>query len=154
MMNGIICINKIERRKFMEEKIIFNCPNCEKLLKANTASKNKKGQCPVCNNLLRVPEESTTAGWLPLSPPGLSQLPPPSSWVPAWSASHNGPGRMQAFFSGWTMTAIRRDPNLSTGPGRLLPARRSSNPRPSCHWTSSMMSLRNGSLYGAATERF
>ena len=41
-----------------EEKIVFHCPHCNTELRARQAGTRRKGKCPVCRSIIRIPSES------------------------------------------------------------------------------------------------
>jgi Zn-finger nucleic acid-binding protein len=45
----------MEKRK--DEFIDFNCPHCEVRLRAKRAQGGKKGPCPRCRYIIRIPKD-------------------------------------------------------------------------------------------------
>ena len=41
-----------------EQKIVFHCPNCNSELRVRKAGTGRKGKCPICRSIIRIPNEN------------------------------------------------------------------------------------------------
>ena len=57
----VICMertkNKIEQTKDIQEVVEFECPHCHVRVQADRDKRGKKGFCPGCNYIIRIPKD-------------------------------------------------------------------------------------------------